>query len=436
MSKSAAHARRGTRLAALTAGTAVVALLAAGCSSTASSSPSSAASPDDGTKLTMWARHMDGDLPKLLVDAYNKTHKNQIELTIIPGDGYQQKVGAAAGSNGLPDILAADVVYSPNYVKQGLFQDITTSLKALTFYDSLTPAHSQAASQGGKVFGAPLAVDSSLIIYNKDLFTKAGLDPEAPPTSFADIEKDATAIRALGGDTYGFYFAGSCPGCNAYTMLPYASAAGTPPLVKDGSKSDIKSDALQQTMAMYKKLWDADAIPQGAKGDDGSTWSTAFNAGKVGIIPIGSFDFGALKDATFKWGVTPLPSPDGSASGTFVGGDMVGITRDSKHAAQAWDFIAWELGDDAQVNVVAKSGNLPSRVDLAGNKYSAADPRIVATIKGLANGYTPSSSAYGPIFNDNTGPWLAGIRGSVFGGDAGALAKAQDAAQKILDDAS
>ena len=48
--------------------------------------------------------------------------ENQVELTVVPNDDYVAKVGAAAGSSGLPDLFAADIVYVPNWAQQGLFQ--------------------------------------------------------------------------------------------------------------------------------------------------------------------------------------------------------------------------------------------------------------------------------------------------------------------------
>lgn len=424
--------RRHSALVILAA-TASAALALSGCSQ---GTPSSSAKPDDGTTLTMWARHVDGDPSQLLVDAYNKSHKNQIKLTIIPGDTYQQKVGAAAGSGGLPDILASDVVYSPNYVKQGLYQDITSEVKALPFYNNLAKAHSEAASKNGKIYGVPLIVDSSLIIYNKDLFKQAGLDPETGPKSFTDIYNDAKAVRdKVGGDTYGFYWAGNCAGCNAYTMFPYASADGADPFQKDGTKADFDSKAMNSTFELYKKLTDEGIAPAGVKTEDGTNWVQSFNAGKIGILPVGTFDFGALKSAKFDWGVAGLPSPDGTKTSTFVGGDVVGVSKNSKHTTQAWNFLQWVLGDDAQVNVIAKSGNLPSRVDLADNKYTGQDPRLVQTVKGLATGYTPSSTQYGALINDGTGPWLKAIRDYVFNGKKDSLATAQKSIQAGLDQA-
>src|SRR5205085_9840552 len=114
------HSRR---VAAIGAALAALALVLAGCSSGGSKIGSS--NPDDGTQLTMWVRSATDQFSQRLVDAYNSSHKNHVALTIIPNDSYLTKVGAAAGSHSLPDILASDVVYTPNYTKQGLFQDIS-----------------------------------------------------------------------------------------------------------------------------------------------------------------------------------------------------------------------------------------------------------------------------------------------------------------------
>ncbi len=82
----------------------------------------------------------------------------------------------------------------------------------------------------------------------------------------------------------------------------------------------------------------------------------------------------SLADADI--GVTPIAGVKGGQA-TFVGGDAIGISRDSKVADAAWNFLAWLESDEAQIEVVAKGGNVLSRPDLANNKYSAADPRLV-----------------------------------------------------------
>jgi multiple sugar transport system substrate-binding protein len=425
------------RAVVLASAVAVVGLLAA-CSSQSTSTPaptkSAAKSSDDGATLTMWARNTSNNLAQTIVDAYNSSHHNDIQLTIIPAADYQTKVATAAASGTLPDILASDVVYSPNYVKQGLFKDITKQVKALPFYSNLSHAHTQAASLDGKIYGVPFLVDSSLILYNKDLFKQAGLDPNKGPSSYADILKDATAIRTkIGGDTYGFYFGGNCSGCDAYTMMANLAAAGDAPFKNNGKTANFNTPAMAATLKLYKQLWDQGDVPASAQSDTGTNWVTLFNQGKIGILPRGTGDFVNLVNAPFQWGVTSLPSPDGSKTSAFIGGDVAAISSASTHPAEAWNFLDWSLSETNQVNVVAKNGSLPSRFDLADNEYSKASPQIVQAIKGERTGYTPSAVGYGNAINDANGPWLAMIRDYIFNGDKDAISKGQKAIQASLD---
>src|SRR6478736_10265927 len=97
------------RRAALKAATALVtagALIGGLAACTGSDTPAPAASipaegTDDGSTLTLWTRAPMERQAKLLVEAYNDSHDNQVELTVVPNDDYVAKVGAAAGSGGL-----------------------------------------------------------------------------------------------------------------------------------------------------------------------------------------------------------------------------------------------------------------------------------------------------------------------------------------------
>lgn len=407
-------------------------------STSAGSGTASQDSGDTGAKLTMWTRDQTAGYSKALIDAYNASHKNHVELTVIPNDTYVQKVGQAAGSKTLPDLLAVDVVYSPNFVQQGLYADITSKLKGLPFYDKLGPAHIKAASAEGKNYGVPFKIDSSLIVYNKDLFTKAGLDPENPPKGYDGLYAAAKQIRdKVGGDTYGLSIAGNCGGCQAYTAMPFGVADDHPVVRDDGKTSDLTGDSLVKAFTMYRQAFAEGVVPPSDKTESGATWGASFLTGKIGILPIGSFKFAdIIKQAKFSWGILPLTNADGSRTATFVGGDELSITSQSKDVDSAWNFVAWTLSDEAQVEVVAKGGDLPSRTDLADNQYSAKYPQVVQTIKGLATGWTPSAINYNAAFNDPNGPWLAGFRGAVLGtGDVkSGLGDAQKKIDTILAD--
>ena len=124
---------------------------------------------DDGSTLTLWTRAPLEKQANLLVDAYNESHENQVELTVVPNDDYVAKVGAAAGSNGLPDLFAADIVYVPNWVEQGLFQDITANIDGLDFKDEINAGHLSAGTLDDKEYVLPFVLDLSMLFWNKDL---------------------------------------------------------------------------------------------------------------------------------------------------------------------------------------------------------------------------------------------------------------------------
>jgi multiple sugar transport system substrate-binding protein len=403
------------RLVGVTAALAVALLVTSACSS-GGGTKAADSTPDNGTKLSMWVRSATDQFSQRLVDAYNASHKNHVTLTIIPNDNYLTKVGTAAGSNSLPDILASDVVYTPNYTKQGLFQDITTELKALPYYDSIAKSHLAVASLNGKTYAVPHKLDSSVLFYNKDLFKAAGI--ANPPANFADIAADAQKITALGNGVTGFDIAGNCGGCGVYTLFPYAWAAGVKVLSDDGKKVDIDNDAFRQVFGLYRQLTADKLVASGDKTQDGSTWPNNFLSGKVGMLALGSPIVGSLLgQKVFDWGVTSLMAPDGSNTSTFVGGDVAGISKSSKNKAQAWDFLKWTLDDNAQVEIIAKNGDLSCRTDLTANKYTAADPRTKFIADGLKNGVTPFALPFGDLFNNPNGPWVETLRGAIYGPD-------------------
>ncbi|HEX6469110.1 MAG TPA: extracellular solute-binding protein, partial [Streptosporangiaceae bacterium] len=113
-------------------------------------------------------------------------------------------------------------------------------------------------------------------------------------------------------------------------------------------------------------------------------------------------------------GVTPIAGPDGGQS-TFVGGDSIGISATAKNPDAAWNFISWTVSDQAQIEVVAKNKDIMARTDLANNKYTSGDPRVVLINSLVAKGVTPYALKFGQTYNDPQGPWLRLARDAVFG---------------------
>ena len=105
---------------------------------------------DDGTTITMWSRAATETRVQALVDAYNATHQNQVELRLVPTDEYVGVVGNAAVANELPDLFSADVVFMPNWTSQGLFTDLTDRIDAMPGIDERRPGAHRRVDLGGQ----------------------------------------------------------------------------------------------------------------------------------------------------------------------------------------------------------------------------------------------------------------------------------------------
>src|SRR4051812_33930937 len=368
---------------------------------------------DDGSTLTLWTRAPLEKQANLLVDAYNSSHKNQVELTVVPNDDYVAKVGAAAGSGDLPDLFAADIVYVPNWVKQGLFQDLTSQIDALSYKDSINEGHLAAGTQDGKEHVLPFVLDLSMLFWNKDLYKEAGLDPETPPANMTEYVANAKAIQALGKpDTYGTATGLNCGGCLVFTWFPSVWADGDQVMNDDGTESLLNSATAKSIYSSWKDMWDAGAVLPSSKDEAGPTWTAGFTEGKVGQM----FYPATLLSSTtgFDVGVAGIPGPKGGAS-TFVGGDGIGVSKDSKNAAQAWNFLTWLMSEDAQVGVLAKDNDVVSRADFAENQYASKDPRLVTINQVAGQGKTPVALNFQQAFNAPSSPWLTLVRNAVLG---------------------
>jgi multiple sugar transport system substrate-binding protein len=401
----------------------IVAMLVAACAAPAApAAPAGgeAAAGEEaaaGATMSFWTRDSNQAQVRALVDAWNEEHANKIEVTVIPASEYMTKVGASVGAGAPPDLMAVDLIYVPQFAAVDQLTNITDMAKGLPYFESLSPSHVRLATYDGNIYGLPFNAEGSYLIYNKGLFEQAGLDPENPPKTWAEIADAAAKIRALGEDVYGFYFSGACAGCNAFTFLPYIWASGGDVLNADGTEATMTDPAVKGALDFYRQMWADDLIPAGAQADTGTDFASAFTSGKIGMAGTGAFSINMLKTEypDIEFGVTFLPGQQGG-EGSFAGGDSIAIPAGSQYPNEAFEFIEWALSDEVQLEYYAKANSLPVRTDLAENEYFAADPRLTTAAQAMALGKTPYTVVYNQLFNDANGPWLKMIQTAVFDG--------------------
>lgn len=413
-------------LAGIAAAALIVPLAACGGSGnggTATAEGIPAKGTDDGTEITLWTRSPLERQAKNVVEAYNKSHKNQVKLEIIPNDDMEGKVGGASQTDSLPDILAGDVVRIPYWASEGIFTDITKQIDGLDNKADLQQGHIEAGTVDGAEYTLPFITDVSVMVWNKNLYKEAGLDPEQGPKSIDQFVEQAKKVAALNKDgVAGSYLAGQSGGALVFDLFPSVWADGESVMNKDGSEATLDNDSMKGVLDAYKELANTtNGLGAGSKKETGATWTAPFANGKIGVMPYPNTSttalFDAEKDGGFEVGVAPIPGTKEGKTSTFLGGDAMGISKDSKHVAQAWNFLYWLMQSDAQKEVFADQGDTASNIQTLKTAYKDADPRI-QTINSViidGNGQTPKSPAFNEAFNAAGSPWQLLVQNAVWG---------------------
>lgn len=161
--------RRGIAATALVAS---IALTATACGGSDSGD-----SADGPVTITWWdTSNATNEAPtyKALVKEFEAAHEDiKVKYVNVPFDQAQNKFDTAAGATGAPDILRSEVGWTPAFAKKGFFLPLDGT-EALKDQDAFQPNLIKQAQYDGKTYGVPFVTDTLALVYNKDLFEKAG----------------------------------------------------------------------------------------------------------------------------------------------------------------------------------------------------------------------------------------------------------------------
>ncbi len=370
----------------------------------------SVALPATADDLQMWERSGgNAGVVDRLVAMWNEKNSNRkIELTYIPHAEMVAKLAQAIASGEVPDLMGLDLIYGPQFEAAGQLVDITDHFKDDPSLKAASPGHMAVGTYDGRLYGVPLYADVSALFYNKDLFEKAGLDPDKPPTSLAEIRAYADKITALGGGVKGYFLPGSCAGCNIFTVGPLMWASGATIEPKDASDEPLTGDGVKQVLQWARDMVKAGNVHADARGENGETFAKRFGAGNIGMMGTGNFQITLVREANpdMKFGISLLPGMQPGSAASFIGGDLVVIPKGSERVEDAVDFMKFLLSEEVQVEGYAKMLNLTTRSDMTGNEYFKAEPLVQDVARALEVGRTPYTLKFFELINSPQGPWL------------------------------
>jgi multiple sugar transport system substrate-binding protein len=359
--------------------------------------------------LVMWERSGgNATVVERLVAAWNeKNPDRKIVLTFIPHTEMVPKLAQAIASGEVPDLMGLDLIYGPQFASAGQLEDVTSYFEGDPTLATASPGHIKVATYDGKLYGVPLYADVSALFWNKDLFRKAGLDPEVPPTSLQELHDMAAKITGVEEGVYGYYLAGNCAGCNIFTFGPLIWASGGS-IEPDASGEPLVGENIPKVLEWARMMHKEGLINPANQAENGETFALQFSSGKVGMMGTGNFQITLTREANpeMDFGITLLPGLEPGSSASFAGGDIVTVPKGSKRVADAVDFMKFLLSDEIQVEVYAQMLNMTTRGDMVDNKYYAAEPLIQNVAKAIAIGVTPYTLKFFELINSPQGPWL------------------------------
>ncbi|MFC0546059.1 ABC transporter substrate-binding protein [Kutzneria chonburiensis] len=183
------------------------------------------------------------------VAAFEKAHPD-IKVQAHEGFMDPKTFSAKLAGGQLEDVFYVYFTDPANLIARHQAADITDYVKDVPHVGDIQPALVDVFKDAqGHVYGLPTANYSMGLLYNRALFTKAGLDPDKPPTTWDEVRADAKKITALGNNTIGFAdYSASGQGGWHFTTEMYANGGDI--AKKDGStwKADFDNATGKQVL--------------------------------------------------------------------------------------------------------------------------------------------------------------------------------------------
>ncbi len=304
-----------------------------------------------------------GEVLNDLIDEFNATHPGIFVKSESMGsyDALKQKILASIMAGNQPDLaqayeawistlLGGDALVDLGELDPGFageLEDFFPILVENSYYD-------------GRLMSLPFNKSIPVLYYNKDLFRRAGLDPERPPRTWEEFSAACRELtRDLTGDgkpnQWGFKFTDHA----TYFECLLVQNGGEIYHPADQSMlfaSPQGQEALQYLVDLVRKHRIADFYLSGYQ------HQVDFAAGETAMIVASCVSRTFMRrQLKFDWGIAPLPA--NRRRGTLVyGTNIVIFARSSpRRQAAAWKFITWFTNPENSARWALRTGYVPVR---------------------------------------------------------------------------
>lgn len=322
----------------------------AGCGGSSSGEKKDGETSSGKTEIVVWTRDSTVAAVKSAAEKYNQQNEN-VEVKVVEQPALQMadQLSLALSSDEAPDIVSLDCTKVPYFASIGAFADISDKYEALDYKDTFSEGMIKSGQLEGKTYALPFAADVSVLLYNKDHYQEAELDPESPPKTWDELIDVSRKLTT--DDRYGYVYAGGDAGSHMFTFMPYVWNNGGEVLSEDGKTCELDSENAIAALSMFNDLTNTYKVtPASVTTYSWNEAQDAFLTGKASQIVLGSaaiYSFTSGEHEDMNWGACLLPKgPEGTEYASFSGGDSIEITSGCKDVDAAWEFIQFSLSEE------------------------------------------------------------------------------------------
>lgn len=360
----------------------------------------SAESSLSGT-VTMWSFPLSADDAALfdpIIKAFNEQHPNvTIDIQHLPWNGRYEKMLTAIAGGEAPNLVYLNDFQVPLFAATDNLvpiSDIYTQEELDAMY---TQGSLNALSYNGTLYALPILQNSLGYLYNVDLFEEAGLDPDNPPQTWAEM-KDAIAKLTKKDENGEIEQAGARYDLNrpspVTSIMNFVWQAGGN-ILDDDNNVIINSAETASALNYVKGLFDEGYMQISNITGGGFD----FASGKVGIeLDVEPSKVTQVANANpelnFKAG--PILTGEKKVGYVTVGSYAMFSKAENREATIAW--LKFLTNKENTQTILAASGFMSPRKDVNSADYLVDDRlAFMATQAEWATGTGPMNSHYSEI---------------------------------------
>jgi multiple sugar transport system substrate-binding protein len=285
-----------------------------------------------------------------VIKAFEKKHpKIKVDLQVINWNDLDAQVKTMVQNGDQPDILQTGGY--ADFAESGLLYPRSEVLSVGTEGD-LIPAMANAGRQDGTAYGIPFVSSARMFLINNALFRKAGLDPEKPPRTWAEVTAAATALKKAGVEVpLGVPLGKEEAQAEAFIWMMgngggYQDSTG---------KYAINSPANVATFTQLKEWADAGLTEKSPAAVNRTDLTKNFASGKVGMLNGFPGQLAELKGMDVTW--TAMPGANETSPSTLGVADWVMAFKKGGHKKEIKAFLDFAYAEEHTVRF-AKTYNL------------------------------------------------------------------------------